>query len=582
MNDSWWSIQRRLFGLAAGARRRVLLTALLGVLLTAGFVAQAFLIAATVGGILSGEPWSENLPRLVAIVVVVALTATVTWLREMSGVATAAAVKRVIRQRAYDHLLALGPGYTQTTRTGALQSTLVDGVEALDAYMGSYVPQLFVALLAPIAIVAYLFTLDPVVGLIVAACIVLAPSAPRLWDRVLRDKGHSHWVQYAGLTAQFLDSMQGMTTLKAFNASKQRGDELAAESNRLYRLTMAVLGIALIDSGIVGFAVTAGTALAVGVGALHVVDGSLALSSLLVILFLTRECLRPLTDLERYWHAGYQGISASGSVQELLDVVPSVADPVTSLAPPPTHAVELDFRGVTFSYRAGARPAVAELTLHVAPGETVALVGRSGAGKSTIAALIYRFFDPQAGSIALNGLDLRHWSLDKLRAMTAVVAQDTYLFHGTVADNLLLAKPDATHGELEEAARAANAHAFISRLPNGYDTIVGERGVKLSGGERQRIAIARALLKDAPLLVLDEATSNIDAANEAVIQDALGRLALGRTTLVIAHRLSTIVNADRIVVLDQGHVVESGPHRDLVSRNGAYAQLVAAQQEVPA
>jgi ATP-binding cassette subfamily C protein CydD len=237
---------------------------------------------------------------------------------------------------------------------------------------------------------------------------------------------------------------------------------------------------------------------------------------------------------------------------------------------------------VTFAYQNGARPALRDLSFTVEAGETVALVGRSGAGKSTVAALVYRFFDPQSGSIRLKGTDLREWAPDELRQMIAIVAQDTYLFHGTVADNLLLARPDALPADLERAARAANAHDFIAALPNGYSTVIGERGVKLSGGERQRIAIARALLKDAPLLILDEATSNVDAHNEAAIQEALTRLAEGRTTLVIAHRLSTIVNADRIVVvLRDGSAVESGRHGELVRLEGAYAQLVAAQQ-VPA
>ena len=232
-----------------------------------------------------------------------------------------------------------------------------------------------------------------------------------------------------------------------------------------------------------------------------------------------------------------------------------------------------------FSYPGGRRPAHDGLSLAVRAGERVGIVGPSGSGKSTVARLLLRFYDPDQGRVLVGGRDVRDLTLDQLRSLIAVVSQDTYLFHGTVEDNLRMGKPDATPAELAAAARAANAEEFIARLPQGYQTVVGERGVRLSGGQRQRIAIARALLRDAPILVLDEALSAVDAESEAVIQEALDRLMQGRTTLIFAHRLSSVIGADRIFALDDGRVAETGTHAELMARRGAYHRLMAAQAQ---
>jgi len=299
---------------------------------------------------------------------------------------------------------------------------------------------------------------------------------------------------------------------------------------------------------------------------------------LFTILLLARECFRPLHDLQTAYHQSYNSLPASREIFALLDTAPEVVEaaapvPVASIKHPPG----LRFEDISFGYAERSERALDGFSLSVAPGERVALVGRSGAGKTTIVSLLLRFFELEHGRILIGGRDIRELALTELRGLVGVVAQDTYLFHGSVRDNLLLGRADASAEQLEAAARAARAHEFICALPDGYDTVVGERGLKLSGGERQRIAIARALLKDAPILVLDEPTSSVDAANEAEIQRALDELTRGRTTLLIAHRLSTVRDADRIVVLDRGRVLEAGAHHSLLERQGAYAELVAAQ-----
>lgn len=571
-------LHHRLLGLTRGVRWYLLLLILLGLGIVATYVGQGILAALTIAAIFAGQSWLDLLPLLASIIALLLLRAMFLWLREIGAIWTALAVKRKVRAYLYQHLLTLGPGYLEHVRTGKVQSTLVDGVEALEGYMGYYIPQAFVALLAPLLITGYLFLLDPVVGIVVFICVLLVPTVPAFWDRLLGSYGKSHWQAYGELNAQFVDNMQGMTTLKAFNASVRRGQELQREASSLYRATMKQLSISMIRTGIVGLAMTGGIALATILGALHLAEGTLALSSLFVILFLAGECFRPLNELSAYWHQGYMGISASSGIFELLDRSPDILEPAQPVSVHKTQInPDITFEDVSFAYAGGTRPALNTLSFAIKAGETVALVGRSGAGKTTVVSLLFRFFEPQSGTIMLDGRDLSAYNSDLLRSMMTVVSQDTYLFHGTVAENLRLGKSDATSQELQQAAQAANAHDFITALPQGYDTIIGERGLKLSGGERQRIAIARALLKDAPILILDEATSAVDAANEAEIQQSLERLTMNRTTLVIAHRLSTVIRADRILVLDNGQVIEHGHHTELLARQGAYTQLVAAQ-----
>ncbi|WP_030681289.1 ABC transporter ATP-binding protein/permease [Streptomyces sp. NRRL B-1347] len=571
-------LHRRLLQLATAVRWHIAAAVAVGLGVTATYVGQGLLVAAVLEQVSEHRPWTASIPQVAGVLALVAVRAALLQLRELCVSRTAAATKLRLRRRLYAHLLALGPGHLTRTRTGTVQSALVDGVEAVESYYARYLPQLAVCLLAPAALVAYLTWIDWVVGALVAVLVVFVPLAPRWWDRLLGERGQAHWDAYAALDAAYLDTMQGLTTLKAFNAGERHRAELGERAEVLYRSTMAQMKISLVDTGLTAFGVAAGTSLSVGVGALRLAQGALDLAGLYVVLFLVFECFRPFIELSRFWHAGHTAVSAASGIHALLDAVPQTPEPSAPLPPRRTgRPPVVEFEDVTFAYADRLAPALDRVSLRLEAGRTLAVVGPSGAGKTTLVSLLLRFFDPVGGRVLVDGQDIRELPLATLRETIAVVCQDTYLFHGTVADNLRLARPDATAAQMREAARAAGAHAFVEALPAGYDTPVGERGLTLSGGERQRIAIARALLKDAPVLILDEATSSVDAAAEADIQRALGRLSRGRTTLVVAHRLSTVRDAGRIAVLARGRVTEVGDHRSLLVRRGDYARMVAAQ-----
>ena len=573
----------RLFQLTKGVRLRILLSTVLGLIAVGAGVAGLAIFAIVIARVFRGEAEYSSLALpMIGVAILIGVRAIFQYLQNGTAHHTSSIVKIKIRENLYQHCLALGPGHFDQRRTGGVILTLGDGVEGLETFFGQYLPQILIAAIAPILIFVFMAVLDWPVALIFLGFALFTLVAPAVFHSWNQKSSMHRYRSYGSLGADFLDGVQGLATLKAFGQSGRHGDRLADRARTLYRSTMGVLAANIATGGVTVLGISAGAAVALGVGAGRVASGDMEIRTLLIVMMFGVEVFKPLRELTMLYHKGMIASAAAQSIFNLMAEPVEIKDPEKSTAAetpaPQPLTPEIKFENVTFAYDQGRGNALEDVSFTLGQGEKLGLVGPSGAGKSTIVWLVYRFFDPQKGRILLGGQDLRDLPLDHIREHISVVTQDTYLFHGTVADNLRFGKQDATREELEAAARAANAHEFISQLPQGYDTYVGERAIRLSGGQRQRIAIARALLKNAPILVLDEALSSVDAENEALIQEALDRLMQGRTTLIIAHRLSSIVGADRILVLDDSRLVEVGPHSELINAGGVYSRLMADQQ----
>lgn len=560
----------KLWRMTAGLRGRIALSSCLGLLALAVGIARFAFLGRFLAGVFRGQ--TLILPLLAAAAAIL-LRAWLDHHRTMIAHRTAAKVQETLRGQLFDKIIALGPAWFGAERTGGVMLSIVDGVEQLQSFFGQYLPQVTIAVCAPLAIFVFIAWWDVPVAAVMLAAALFTLILPATVHRRTAVASHARQGAFKAFGEEFLDAVQGLPTLKAFGQSAAYGRMLAAKARALSDSTFWVLSLNVLTRGFTDLGTALGSAAALALGAWRVRNGEMSLEALLIVLMAGTEIFRPLRDLRGVLHQGLNGQAAAAGIHDLLDkdVTAPGGSPGGRLIP------EIDFDNVAFAYSGGRRPAHNGLSFHVGAGERVGIVGPSGAGKSTIVRLLSRLHQAQSGSIRIGGRDLADLDPAEVRGMIAVVSQDTYLFHGTVEENLRLGRPDASQDEVIAAATAANAHGFISALPNGYQTVIGERGTQLSGGQRQRLAIARAVLRDSPILVLDEALSSVDAENESIIQQALDRLMTGRTTLILAHRLSSVIGADRILVLNDGAVVQSGHHRELIGQDGPYRDLMRPQ-----
>lgn len=484
---------------------------------------------------------------------------------------------RDLRVRLYAHLQRLSLDYFNRRQTGEIMSRVTNDVEVLETFVTHAVPFVLMDLMRAVGASVILATLDWRLTLYAYIPVPFIAVGLRFFNGKARPIYRQVRERLGDMNAELADNLGGIRVIQAFVQERRENAHFGRQNQLLFAMRQKSILYFSVFFPAMGILASIGMVLITYYGAVHVVEGALTLGSLLAFVAYLPNFYQPLNRLTEIDNTIQHALAAGTRVLEVLDTEPDIED-----APGAVELARLTgdihFDHVTFAYE--EETVLRAVDIHIAPGEVVALVGRSGAGKTSLANLLLRFWDPKEGRILVDGQDIRYATLESLRSQIGVVLQDTFLFNGTIRENLMYGSPEASEDDVVAAAQAAYAHDFIAALPGGYETEIGERGVKLSGGEKQRLALARAILVDPRILILDEATSSVDAEAEFLIQQALDNVMKGRTSLVIAHRLSTIRNADKIVAVEKGKIAEIGQHHELMERGGLYSQLYRRQAEL--
>ena len=511
---------------------------------------QATLLATIVARAFRGASLDEVSGELILLVLAFAGRGLLAWGFEVAGRRAAWTVLSELRLALVERRLRAQPAALDGAESAEIAAAAVQGVDGLEAYFGRYLPQVVLACLVPVAVLGWAAWIDLESALIMLVTLPLVPLFMWLIGRYTEERTRERWQALRLLSTHFLDVVRGLPTLRAFNRSRAQGESIVEVSERYRRATMGTLRLGFLSGSVLELAATLSVALVAVTVGVRLVSGGLGLQAGLTVLILAPELYAPLRQLGAQFHASADGLAVADRMLSLLEAPPAVGAGGRLVAPNPAGA-PVRFERVSFAYPSRPELVLDELDLELLPGETVALVGASGTGKSTVANLLLRFAEPIAGRVTVGGMDLAECRTDVWRGLIAWVPQRPTIFRGTVADNIRLGFPRASQDRTREAAMLAGADHFVRGLPCGYETLVGDGGRPLSAGERRRIALARAFLRDAPFVILDEPTADLDRVSADVVAEGVERLRPGRTVLLIAHRGELAHRADRVVSLDR-------------------------------
>lgn len=565
-------IKTRLVGLLSHAKKYIVYTILWQWAALLSQVLAVFSISGLLESVANRQVTAQSVKRTIGVLVLVVI---IRFICERMGARASyracVDVKRVLREKIYEKMLKLGASYSEQVSSSEVVQVSTEGVEQLETYFGKYLPQLFYRLIAPVTLFVILCRVSMKASIILLVCVPLIPISIVAVQKIAKKLLSRYWSIYTGLGDSFLENLQGLTTLKIYQADQKKADEMDEESQQFRKITMKVLTMQLNSTSVMDIVAYGGAAIGMSVAVSEFIKGNISLSGTLCIVLLASEFFLPLRLLGSFFHIAMNGMAASDKIFKILDL----SEPLKGERTLPDGALSLSLKDVHFSYEAD-REILKGIDIELPAGSFVSLVGKSGCGKSTIAGILSAKNRGFSGEITIGGVPLSKVNETDLMKHVLLVRHNSYLFKGTVEENLRMAKPDATEAEMEEVLEKVNLLGFL-KTQDGLQTKLLEKAGNLSGGQCQRLAIARALLKNPSVYIFDESTSNIDVESEELIMDVIHEIAKVKTVLLISHRLANVVKSDCIYFLKDGEIKESGKHEELMQADGDYRHLFDSQ-----
>ena len=571
-------INKRLINYCEESKKYIVLTVLANWISLLCNIGIILIVGDFIGKLFTGDSLGNNTLRLIILGMLILIRIFANLSYGHFSHKASEGVKVKLRDGIFGKLTRIGLNYNKVTSTSSVVQVAVEGVEQLEVYFGRYLPQFFYALLAPITLFILFSFISLKAAIVFLVCVPLIPvsiiAIMKIAKRILKD----YWNNYANLGDTFLENLQGLTTLKVFNIDEERHKKMNDEAENFRRITMKVLSMQLNSINVMDLVAFGGAALGSIITLNAFYNGQVTLAGTIIIILLSSEFFIPLRLLGSFFHIAMNGMAACDRIFKLLDS-DELEERKEDFTKELSHKADIEVDNITFSYD-GERNVINNVSMKFEKDKFTAIVGESGSGKSTIASLLLNTFKVNEGNIKVNGIDINRIPLKDLYEKMVIISTNSFIFNGSIKDNLLIGKRDATVEEINRALEVANIKEFVYSLDDGLDTQVGEGGSLLSGGQKQRLAFARAILSDREILILDEATSNIDVESEEMIWNSVEKLRNNKTLIVISHRLANVKNADKIYLLDKGNLVEEGNHEELMNKKNKYFNLVSMQEEL--